>query len=44
MYYLCTRIKVLKIIENIGGRCVEVSNPSGLNPVAQMVEHTSTNL
>jgi len=38
------QIKVLKIIEKIGGRCVEDSNPSGLNPVAQMVEHTSTNL
>ncbi len=44
MSYLCRRNKVLKIIENIGGRCVEDSNPSGLNPVAQMVEHTSTNL
>lgn len=41
MSYLCTRNK---IIEKIGGRCVEDSNPSGLNPVAQMVEHTSTNL
>ena len=38
------QIKVLKIIEKIGGRCVEDSNPSGFNPVAQMVEHTSTNL
>jgi len=28
----------------IGGRCVEDSNPSGLNPVAQMVEHTSTTI
>ena len=43
-FYLCRRNKVLKIIEKIGGRCVEDSNPSGLNPVAQMVEHTSTNL
>ena len=44
MSYFCTRNKVLKNIENIGGRCVEVSNPSGFNTVAQMVEHTSTNL
>jgi hypothetical protein len=28
-FYLCRRNKVLKIIEKIGGRCVEVSNPSG---------------
>jgi hypothetical protein len=44
MSYLCRRNKVLKIIEKIGGRCVEDSNPSGLNPVAQMVEHTSTKI
>jgi len=29
MSYLCTRNKVLKNIGNIGGRCVEDSNPSG---------------
>jgi|LakMenEpi03Aug12_release.lakeMendotaPanAssembly.Ray.scaffolds.fasta_scaffold213108_1 hypothetical protein len=33
-----------KFLEKIGGRCVEDSNPSGLNPVAQMVEHTSTKI